>query len=67
MSLKVQVSPAKGEEPQQIQQEGWLVQAEERGEPVARHKHIQKDLKELISEHDHKYYIGIEDWNKSGL
>ena len=61
MFLKIQLSPAKSEESQQIQQEGWLVQAEGRREPVARHKHIQKDQKELASELKHEYYIEIEE------
>ena len=37
---------AKGEEQQQIQREGWLIQAEGRGEPVARH-HILNAYKNL--------------------
>ena len=44
---KIQVPLTKGKEPQQIQQEGLLVQVERRVKLIAKHKHNQKDLKEL--------------------
>ena len=56
-SLKIQVFPTRGEEPQQIQQEELPVQVEGRVEPATRHKEGQKDPKEPTSEPDHEYHI----------